>query len=828
MMKTLPNLPVNAVLPELQSTLEKNNAVILTAEPGSGKTTIVPLTLLDNSWLNNQKIIMLEPRRLATQMAAKRMSHLAGDGVGGLVGYRIRFDRKISKETRIEVVTEGIFLRMIQNDPELSGVGLVIFDEFHERSIQSDMALAFCLDTLELRDDLRIMLMSATIASEKISKLLDNAPVITGEGLCFPVDVEYLTRESNDYIVPQTIRAIQRAVKNDKGDILVFLPGAGEIRAVEKQIEGNFLVFPLYGNLPQHKQDLIFKQSSQRRIILATPIAETSLTIEGVTVVIDSGLMKRPYFSPANSLSSLRTIPISKASAKQRSGRAGRLGPGRCYRLWTKTEHYSKPEFLPPEILTADLSPLLLEVLRWGVKDPNDLKWLDPPRPGQIQQARTLLENLGAIDTKGTLTKIGKEIAALPLHPRLALMLLKGHKQKQLTLACQLAALLQNQDLFRGTSDGKSVDIEDRLEILRLFEKNKKDQIRARGADIALCKRIQQEADQYQKLLGKPGTSQSDFGDAGNLLAFAYPERIAQKKPSSPLHLLASGRGVILPPHDHLQKAKFIIAANLDGGKTNGRIFLAAALSIEDITQNHQQLLKEKERIEWTGRKVEAASILSLGKLEIKRKPIANANSDTILDCFLAGIKQNGPDCLNWPQKSHELRTRIETAHHLSPDNWPNVSDSGLFKDLSWLAPYLNSISSLKQLRKLDLHSILLAMLTWQQQKNLERLLPTHYLAPSGSRIKLDYKNATSPVLAVRLQEMFGATETPVLFDGKLTIRIHLLSPARRPVQVTADLASFWKNTYPEVKKELAGRYPKHYWPDDPLIAEATARCKPR
>jgi len=828
MIETLPNLPINAVIPELKSSLKNNNAVILAADTGSGKTTIVPLALLGDSWLKNRKIIMLEPRRLATRMAAKRMSELAGDVPGGLIGYRIRFDSQISTKTVIEVVTEGIFLRMIQNDPELSGVGLVIFDEFHERSIQSDLALAFCLDTLELRDDLKIMIMSATIASERISRLLNNAPVITGKGRCFPVEIEYLTRKSTDYIVPQTIRAILRAVENDTGDILVFLPGAGEIRAVAKQIKGNFLVLPLYGDLPQHKQDLIFKQTGQRRIILATPIAETSLTIEGISVVIDSGLVKRPYFSPANSLSSLRTIPISKASAKQRAGRAGRLGPGRCYRLWTTTEHYSKPEFLPPEILNADLCPLLLEILQWGVKDPNNLKWLDPPRPTRIRQARILLTQLGAINSKETLTETGKQIAALPLHPRLALMLLQGRKQKQLTLACQLAALLQNRDLFRGNQDNTSADIEDRLEILSLFEKNKLEHIRNRAADLTLCKRIKRESIQYQKLLGKSDNLQNNFGDAGNLLALAYPERIAQKKNTSAMHTLASGRGVTLPPHDHLQKSQFIVAANVDGGKKKGRIFLAAAISLEDITNHHKHLLNHQELIIWTGQKVETAKVILLGKLEIKRELLPTASSDKILDCLLTGIHQTGPECLHWRKKSIELRARIETARKLSPGNWPDVSDNTLFKDLCWLAPYLNSISSLKQLKKIDLHSILLGMLSWEQQQNLERLLPTHYLAPSGSKIKLDYNENTLPVLAIRLQEMFGATDTPQLFNGQLTILVHLLSPARRAVQVTSDLASFWKNTYPEVKKELAGRYPKHYWPDNPLIACATARCKPR
>ena len=828
MIEKLPQLPIMAVLPEIQNSLQDHNVVILAAEPGSGKTTIVPLMLLGHSSLQNRKIIMLEPRRLAARMAAKRMSELASDVLGGVVGYRIRFDSRISKKTEIEVVTEGVFLRMIQSDPELSGVGLIIFDEFHERSIQSDLALAFCLDTLDLREDLKIMIMSATIDTDQISSLLNNAPVITGQGHCFPVEIEYLSFESNDYIIPQTVRAIHRAVENDSGDILVFLPGAGEIRAVEKKIQGNFIVFPLYGDLPQVKQDLIFKKSKQRRIILATPIAETSLTIEGISVVIDSGLMKKPFFSPATSLSSLRTVPISKASALQRSGRAGRLGPGRCYRLWTKTEQFSKSNFLPPEILHADLSPFLLEILQWGVKDPEELKWLDPPRQGQIKQARLLLEQLGAIDSRSSLTETGKQIAALPLHPRLALMLLHGKKNEQTKLACQLAALLQNRDLFRGIHGHKSADIEDRIEVLRLFEQNKTARILARSIDLNLCKRIMRESKQYQNLLGNTDKQQSYPEDAGNLLALAYPERIAKKKTESSTHLLASGRAVLLPPGDHLQKSPFLVAANVDGGKKQGRIFLAAALSLEDIMANHKHLLKLEQRTEWTGQKVQTISVLSLGKLEIKKDLLSTTDPEQASKCFLSGIKQLGPACLRWPLKSQELRARIETARVLSPEQWPNVSETGLFSDLSWLEPYLHTISSIKELKKLDLHSILLTMLPWQQQQLLEKLLPTHYRAPSGSKIKLDYSNGAAPVLSIRLQEMFGVTETPLFFGGKLTAIIHLLSPARRPVQVTSDLASFWRNTYPQVKKELAGRYPKHYWPDNPLIAKATARCKPR
>ena len=826
----LPKFPIHPILKEIKDKLSTNQSVVLSADPGSGKTTIVPLTLLDEPWLAGKKIIMLEPRRLAARMAAKRMSDLASDALGGTIGYRIRFDKKVSKDSRIEVVTEGIFIRMIQNDPELPGVGLVIFDEFHLRSIQSDLALALSMDILELREDLKIMVMSATMDSIRVADILGKSAMIRGEGSCFPVTTHYMSRSSSDYFIPRVVKAIHHSLAQDSGDILVFLPGAGEIKAVQRKITADVLCLPLYGNLPQKQQDRIFATSDKRRVILATPIAETSLTIEGVSVVIDSGLMKVPQFSPATGLTSLRTVPISKASAEQRTGRAGRLGPGICHRMWLENEHHSRPDFLAPEIIGADLAPLLLELLHWGVSNPTELKWLDPPREGAIRQAQDLLTRIGAIDTKGILTNIGKKIASLPLHPRLAVMLIHGHEQGHGVLACRLAALLQNRDLFRGKRDHQSADIEDRLDILKVFEEEGAATIQARGADSSLCAGILREAGQYQRILkiGDKKPVPAEFHESGNLLAIAYPDRIAMRKMESKQHVLASGRGVILPEGDHLHQADYLVAANVDGGTKHGRIFLGAALSKDDITKNHSHLLTNADRIVWKNSKVESVSVLFLGSLEISTKLLSNPDPERIKDCLLEGIVQSGIKCLNWQKKSLELQARMETAHSIDPTQWPDVSNNTLLQDLLWLSPYLDSIKSLKQLRKLDIYSIILSLLPWKKQQELDHLLPSHYQAPSGSNIKLQYLPGEAPVLAVRLQEMFGATETPTFYNGKLPVLIHLLSPARRPVQVTSDLASFWKNTYPAVKKELAGRYPKHYWPDDPLVAQATARCKPR
>ncbi len=823
----LPHLPIQKVLPKVRKHLATQTALVLAAEPGSGKTTITPLSLLNEPWLAGKKIIMLEPRRLAARMAAQRMSTLANDKPGGLVGFRIRFAQKISTATRIEVVTEGILTRMIQNDPELTGVGAVIFDEFHERSIHADLALAFCLDTQKIRADLRIIIMSATMDTTAVSKLLNDAPVVTGLGRCYPVAIKYLPRPSPDFLIQRVIKVIKQALSEQTGDILVFLPGAGEINAVQSRITGDFICLPLHGSLPRKKQDLIFAPTDSRRLILATPIAETSLTIAGVSIVIDSGLVKIPRFSPATGLTTLETTSTSAASAEQRAGRAGRLEPGICYRLWTEAEQHSKATFQTPEIINADLTSLLLEVLQWGVKDPSSLDWIDPPRQGQIDEAQKLLSKLGAIDQRGNITTIGRQISNLPMHPRLALMVLYGNEKGQAEIACKLAALLQNRDIFRGNSPSKSTDIEDRLEVLRLFEQEGSTLVQARGADPSLCRRILQEAGQYRHLLCKGGKQDMDI-DIGSLLAIAYPDRIARKKPGSSQHLLSSGRGVHLPASDHLQYAEFLVAANVDGGKKTGRIFLAAALSRQEIVTNHAHLLTRKKKVEWLKNRVEAVSILSLGNLELDREPVPEVDPEEICECLIGGIKQAGIEGLGWQKKSRELQARMQSAHIWNPDKWPDVSDSSLAHDFKWLTPYLDSLTTLKQVKRLDLATILLNLLTWQDQQELKKLLPNNYQVPSGSKIKLQYKAGKPPILAVRIQQMFGTTVTPTIFNGQIAVVIHLLSPAGRPIQVTSDIVSFWKNTYGEVKKELKGRYPKHFWPDNPLTAQPTNRLKPR
>ena len=829
----LPELPIHDILPDLLEGLAKSPAAVLTAEPGSGKTTIAPLVLLDQPWLGGRKIIILEPRRLAARAAAARMSELVGDRVGGTIGYRVRFDSKVSRATRIEVVTEGILIRMLQNDPELGDTGLVIFDEFHERSLQGDLALALCLDARQLRQDLKVLVMSATIDSGEIGALLDNGPVISGQGRCFPVSVEYLERQSTESITGRTIKGIDKALAEQQGDILVFLPGAGEIRFVLDHYDKrtDLACLPLYGDLPLEKQNLVFAGiPGKRRLILATPIAETSLTIEGVTTVVDSGQLKSPRFDPASGLTRLETIPISKGSAEQRAGRAGRLGPGHCYRLWTQGEQHSRPDFLPAEIINADLTSLMLELALWGVSDPSQLVWADPPRRGQIKQARSILLDLGAIDKKLAITPLGRQLANFPLHPRLALMLVHGRKQGLSRLACRLAAILNNRDPLKQEIGRQSTDIEERLQLLAIFERDGAGLVRAKGGDPAQCRRILREAGQYRKLLGKTPKDSGQASAAGNLLASAYPDRIAHKKSGSAQHLLASGQGAILPVGDHLGQSELLVAAKLHGGKKQGRIFLAASLSMDELRSDHAHLIETEKTVRWDveQKRVVAVEEERFGSLVLSRKKWPGADPEQISQCLLQGIRQSGITCLPWQKKSRELQARIQSAHLWQPDSWPDVADETLLQDLSWLQPYLTGARGFNDLKKLDLVDILLARLSWREQQELDRIAPTHMKVASGSRIKLRYRPGEVPVLSVRIQQMFGCAETPTVAGGKIPVLIHLLSPAQRPIQITSDLAAFWKTTYREVKKELAGRYPKHYWPENPLEAQATNRAKRR
>ncbi|MAZ04200.1 MAG: ATP-dependent helicase HrpB [Sneathiella sp.] len=825
-------LPVEDVLPELAKVLKVAPVAILEAAPGAGKTTLVPLFLLKSGILGSGKIIMLEPRRLAARAAARRMADLLGEEVGQTVGYRVRLDSKVSEQTRIEVVTEGILTRRLQSDPELGGVDLLIFDEFHERSLQTDLGLALARQVQEiLRDDLRLLLMSATIDTARISKALGEAPVISSAGRQFPVETRFLSRPAFRALLQEVVNAVEEALW-EEGDILVFLPGAGEITRLQKRLPqmpslSDALILPLYGSLPPKDQDRAIQPDpdGMRKIVLSTDIAETSLTIEGVRIVIDSGLARRPVFNPNSGMTALETQRISRASADQRRGRAGRLGPGICYRLWTAAEDRGLVEFSAPEIMTTDLTALVLELAKWGVEDPTDLFWMDAPPRGPFAQGRDVLQALGAIDADGKITTLGQKIVSLPLHPRLGGMLIKARKIDAAGLAVDIAALLSERDILRRDPDFPNSDIRSRLEILS--QPGLKD--RNISGAVQQVRRASQDLRRRLKIQDGSEVQES----AGLLLAFAYPDRIGElRSESQHQYRLSGGRGARLVENDRLQGEPYIVVADLDGKGRDARIHLAAPTSIKEIEENFEDVIVVIRRVFWDEKKsrVLAVQERKLGALLIEQQRIENPSPEEVEAALLTVVKSKGLKILPWNEESKCLAARVNfVRYHGGGEAWPDLTDSALENSVEdWLLPYLAGLSSLDDLQKLNLTDILMNMLSWDQRMQLDEYAPPSMKVPSGSNIRLDYSDPESPVLAARLQELFGLQEVPKLCNGRAAVSIHLLSPARRPVQITQDLASFWQNTYTDVKKDLKGRYPKHYWPDDPLEAEATSRVKPR
>jgi len=839
-------LPIHKILPRLRLELARSQAVVLSAPPGSGKTTVAPLALLTEPWLAGRTILLLEPRRLAARLAAAFMARQLGEEVGQTVGYRVRFESKVSPATRVEVVTEGVLTRRIQADPELAGVGLIIFDEFHERSLQADLALALCLDVMTgLRNDLKLLIMSATLDTTAVSRLLGNAPVVLGKGQSYPVGVEYsrtgqLRQPQPREIAGQVAGAIQRALNEQPGDILAFLPGAAEIRYTQALLSSALVpekiaIHPLYGGLSLAAQTAAVQPDpkGRRRIILATPIAETSVTIEGIHTVVDSGWRRSPQFDPNSGLSRLTTQRISRASATQRTGRAGRLGPGYCYRLWSLGEEHGLKPFDPPEILTADLSQLVLDLARWGVHAPEALSWLDPPPAGHFAQAQAVLQTLGALDQQGRITPLGKKMAELPAHPRLSHMLLAAAEHNTIPLACDLAALLSERDISKGRE--RSADIEDRLHALAVFRSEGPAAAKAMEADTDGCRRVMQTCRQLLEHLPRPARQKGGepAATAGELLALAFPDRIAQRRGEGRgQYKLASGRGAVLPAHDRLAAHEYLAVAELDAGKTEGRIFLAAPLAREALLTMFADRLQREDKVYWEEQSgtVKAQRILRLGELILETAHLAKPSAEAVQAALLSGLRTLGLAALPWNDKARELQARWECLRLWQPEaGWPEVSDGWLHENLDqWLPPWLTGMRSPEQLKKLDLCAILTARLDWQQQSRLDREAPTHLTVPSGSRVRLRYTPGEPPVLAVRLQEMFGLADTPRVCHNTVPVLLHLLSPAQRPMQITQDLRGFWEGAYHEVKKELRGRYPKHHWPDDPWQAQPTCRIKPR
>jgi len=828
-------LPIEELLPQLVATLAKHPSVIVQAPPGAGKTTRVPLALLQCAWLGSKKIIMLEPRRLAARTAARFMAKSLGERVGETVGYRVRFDSRTGPKTRIEVVTEGILTRLLQDDPALEEYGVVIFDEFHERNLNSDLGLALCIDSQQgLREDLKIIVMSATLDGAAVSTLLHDAPMLTSEGRSYPVAIRHhalnssFARERRAFLNDLAQRIIH-ALDEEHGSMLVFLPGAAEIRQVAAVLRealldskrGNdVLLAPLFGQLTADEQDAAIQPApdGKRKIVLASAIAETSLTIEGIRIVIDSGLMRIPRFNPNTGLTQLVTLPVSQASADQRCGRAGRLQAGVCNRLWSHGTHLLAQS--PAEMLDADLAPLLLEVAQWGVSDVNTLRWIDPPPAPHVAQARDLLVQLGALDHESRITAHGKAMAQWGTHPRLAHMLLRAKAIGAGALACDAAAILSDRDILRGAAV-RERDLQLRVEALR--DLTQRDNI-----DKNALRQAQKVAAQWQQQLQvREDTSHEDINLLGVVLAYAYPDRIGRRRDNSTRYLLSNGRGAILSDGDPLCTQEFIVAAHLDGAR-EARIFMAAGIHREHLLQYQSDIIQTQTVVHWDDRQacVMARVQQRIGELVIDDAPLQDVDPDAMVSALLEGIRLRGMACLPWSDTARALQARMQFMYDQLDPDWPDVSDAGLLASLdSWLQPYLTNMSRLSHLERLDLSAILLAQLSWEQQRRLDQLVPTHISVPSGSRIRVDYTHFP-PVLAVRLQEMFGLADTPRIAQGKIAVLLHLLSPAQRPVQITQDLAGFWQTSYHDVKKDLKGRYPKHHWPDNPLEAQATSKIK--
>ncbi|MGM4894205.1 ATP-dependent helicase HrpB [Tardiphaga sp. 839_C3_N1_4] len=815
------SLPIDAVLDDLSGALEAGNAAVLVAPPGAGKTTRVPLALLDAPWLQGKKIIMLEPRRIAARASAERMAKTLGERVGETVGYRVRFGSKISRNTRIEVVTEGIFSRQILDDPELKTIGAVLFDEFHERSLDADMGLALARDAQTgLREDLRILVMSATIDGARIAKLLGDAPVIASEGRAYPVETRYLGRKPDIQLERQMADAIATALRADPGSVLAFLPGAAEIRRTqnflaERVHDASIEIVPLFGALDAGVQDRAIQPApkGQRKVVLATSIAETSLTIEGVRIVVDSGVARVPRYEPDIGLTRLETVRASRAAVDQRRGRAGRTEPGICYRLWDEPQTASLPAYTQPEILSADLSTLVLDLAQWGVSDPAQLTFLDPPPAPALKEARGLLGELGALDGDGRITEEGHALRALALPPRLARMIVDSARFGYGEEAAEIAAILTERGL-----GGDSVDLDHRLDQFR------RDRSQRAGSARQLAERW---ADQVEK---SSSAQENEELSTGTMLAFAFPDRVARNRGNGSF-VLANGRGASIEQSAALARAPYIAVAELTGTAANGRVLLAAPIAQADIEtrfadqiENTDDVSFDRASMSLRGRRKRVLHAITLSEAPFTLKP-----SEDTARVFADGLVAAGIDRLPWSKALEQWRGRVMFLRASEGDAWPDLSDTALAAArASWLMPALFDKTSLKDFSAGDLSDAVMGLLPWDLRARLDKEAPTHFEAPTGTVLAIDYEAEQGPTIAVRLQELFGLNTHPSVAKGKVPLVLELLSPAQRPVQVTRDLPGFWRGSYLDVRSDLRGRYPRHPWPEDPANALPTRRVKPR
>jgi ATP-dependent helicase HrpB len=814
-------LPIDAVLDDLARTLGTHNAAVLVAPPGAGKTTRVPLALLDEPWTKGKKIIVLEPRRIAARASADRMAKTLGERAGDTVGYRVRFGSKISRATRIEVVTEGIFSRQILDDPELHGVAAVLFDEFHERSLDADLGLALARDAQTgLREDLRILVMSATLDGARVAKLLGDAPVVESEGRAFPVETRYLGRKPDVQLERQMAECIASALRADAGSVLAFLPGAAEIRRTQNFLEERVRdagteIVPLFGALDASAQDRAISPAPKgtRKVVLATSIAETSLTIEGVRIVVDSGLSRVPRYEPDIALTRLETVRASRAAVDQRRGRAGRTEPGVCYRLWDEPQTASLAAYTQPEILSADLSSLVLDLAQWGVTDPASLSFLDPPPGPALKEAKSLLHELGALDADGRITTEGKRLRALALPPRLARMIVDSDRFRAGEGAAEIAAILTERGL-----GGDSVDLDARLDQFR------RDRSQRASSARDLARR-------WASQVASPKSPQAE-GDlsTGVMLAFAFPDRVAKNRGNGSF-VLANGRGAAVEQTSSLARALYIAVGELTGTAAAGRILLAAPITESEIETQFADHIETSDEIGFdrAALSLRARRKKTLHAITLSEAPLTLKPSADTARIFADGLIAAGLDKLPWSKSAKQWRDRVTFLRKAEGESWPDLSDDGLIAAATdWLVPALYDKASLKEVSAGDLSEALQTLLPWELRSRLEREAPTHFEAPTGTMLAIDYEAGQGPTIAVRLQELFGLNTHPAVARGKVPLVLELLSPAQRPVQVTRDLPGFWRGSYAAVRSDLRGRYPRHPWPEDPANALPTRRVKPR
>lgn len=816
---SMPELPVTAVLPELKAALADRGKAVLVAPPGAGKTTLVPIALLDEPWMNGGTILLLEPRRLAARAAARRMASLLGEEPGGTVGYAMRMERKASARTRILVVTEGILARMIIDDPSLEGISAVIFDEFHERSLDGDFALALTLDVMgALRPDLRLIVMSATLDGARVAELLGDAPVLESAGRSYPVDVRYMDRSPNDTMETAVASAIQMLLRDESGSILAFLPGQREIQRVQDLLEGkvpaNVDVVPLHGNLEGAAQDAAIRPAptGRRKVVLATAIAETSVTIDGVTAVVDCGFSRLPKYEPDTGLTRLETVRVSRASADQRAGRAGRTAPGIALRLWRKEQTAALPAFTPPEILEADLSSLLLDCAAFGVTDPGTLAFLDPPPAAAVAEARALLRNLVALDEAGRLTPEGAAMRKLALPVRLAHMVVVAAQKGRARDAARLAMVISERGL-----GGNSVDLDERLS---RFASDRAP--RAQSAR-ALADRLAAQAS------GGKVQSEEKGGPAGPLLIHAWPDRVAKARGAYGHFVLANGRGGQLDESERLAGSPWLVVADLQGQARNARITAACAITEEDLLAELGPRVEIRVETVFDREKgaVRQREIRRIGAIVLSEKPLPAPRGADADQAILDALRHHGLGILDWTDGVLSLRARLSFMHAMEGEPWPDLSDETLLERLDeWLLPFLTGEPSIAAVTPDVLQQGLLSLLPYDLQRQVATLAPSHFTAPTGSRVPIRYENGEA-VLAIRVQELFGLTVHPTIGNG-IPLTLELLSPAHRPIQKTRDLPGFWRGSWADVRAEMRGRYPKHVWPEDPASAAPTNRAKPR